>query len=96
MKRFLALLAGTTALAFAGAASAQVMIQPIQPMPPAPMQQPLYTSGPSWMQDDGSSSDYPIHLKGDRSGDEMNAPMVNGIPVPPGRGLPAQPGLMMR
>jgi hypothetical protein len=91
MKRFIALIAGTTALAFAGAASAQM-----QPMNPAPVQHPVYMSGPSWMQDDGSSSDYPVPMKGDRSGDEMNMRVLNGIPVPPGHGLPAEPAPLMR
>jgi hypothetical protein len=60
--------------------------------PVQPMQQPSYVSGtPSWMQDDGSSSDHPVHMPGDRSGDRLNAEYQNGISVPPGMGLPAGP-----
>ena len=68
----------------------QTMQGPVQPM-----QQPTYTSGaigaPSWMQDDGSSSDYPIHNPGDRSGDPLNAQYQGGIPTAPGHGFPAYP-----
>jgi hypothetical protein len=69
--------------------------QPYQTMQ-APMQstqQPTYTSmTPSWMQDDGSSSDHPIHNPDDVSGDRLNAQYRDGLIVPPGRGFPAQPG----
>ena len=69
----------------------QMMQGPVQPM-----QQPTYTSGamvtPSWMQDDGSSSDYPIHNPGDRSGDPLNAQYQGGFPTAPGHGFPAYPG----
>jgi hypothetical protein len=65
-----------------------------QPMPP--MQQPTYTSGamgtPSWMTDDGSSSDHPIHNAGDRSGNRLNTEYQNGLTTAPGAGLPAYPG----
>jgi hypothetical protein len=70
-------------------------MQPYQTMqgPVQPMEQPTYTSGtPSWMQDDGSSSDYPIHNPGDRSGDPLNAQYQGGIPTAPGHGFPAYPG----
>jgi hypothetical protein len=73
-------------------------LQPYQTMqgPVQPMQQPTYTSGmtgaPPWMQDDGSSSDYPIHNPGDRSGDPLNAQYQGGIPTAPGHGFPAYPG----
>jgi hypothetical protein len=72
--------------------------QPYQTMPGPvqPMQQPTYTSGtmgtPSWMQDDGSSSDYPIHNPGDRSGNPLNSQYQGGIPAAPGHGFPAYPG----
>jgi hypothetical protein len=69
----------------------QMMQGPVQPM-----QQPTYTSGamvtPSWMQDDGSSSDYPIHNPGDWSGDPLNSQYQGGIPTAPGHGFPAYPG----
>ena len=75
--------------------------QPINPaMQPQPMQQPTYTSGtmggtmgaPSWMTDDGSSSDHPIHNRGDRSGDALNSQYNGGLTVPAGQGLPGYPG----
>ena len=61
------------------------------PSNPAPMQQPSYVSGtPSWMQDDGSSSDHPIHNPGDVSGDRMNSRYQGGLMIPLGTGFPAQ------
>jgi hypothetical protein len=72
--------------------------QPYQTMqgPVQPIQQPTYTSGmmgtPSWMQDDGSSSDHPIHNIGDHSGDVLNSQYQGGIPTVPGHGFPAYPG----
>ena len=47
---------------------------------------------PSWMMDDGSSSDFPVHNPGDISGDRLNAQYRGGLTVPPGEGLPAYPG----
>jgi hypothetical protein len=102
MKTLFATVAGAALLALAGPVSAQ-MYQPMQPqpaplqmqqpMPPQPMQQPTFTSGtqPSWMQDDGSSSDHPVPMPGDRSGSRLNSRYINGINVPPGTGLPAEP-----
>ena len=72
-------------------------MQPYQTMqgPVQPMQQPTYTSGtlgtPSWMRDDGSSSDYPVHNPGDHSGDLLNSQYQGGIPTAPGHGFPAYP-----
>ena len=68
-----------------------------QPYPPAYSQpgytQPSYISGSqSWMQDDGSSSDHPIHNAGDHSASQLNTEYRNGLTVPAGAGLPAQPG----
>jgi len=90
MKSFFAALAGTALLALAGPASAQ-MAQPMQPAPmhQAPIQQ---TATPPWMQDDHSSSVHPVPMPGDISGDRLNAQYRNGIDVPPGQGLPAEPG----
>jgi len=69
----------------------QTMQGPVQPM-----QQPSYTSGtmaaPTWMMDDGSSSDYPIHNPGDRSGNALNSQYQGGLTTAPGTGLPADPG----
>jgi hypothetical protein len=75
-------------------------LQPPTYMPPpaAYTQQPTYTqqsyvSGtPSWMQDDGSSSDHPIHNPGDHSGSRLNTQYQGGLTVPAGQGLPAMPG----
>lgn len=86
MKSFLAA-AAIAILAGAGPASAQ-MVQP--PNRAAP---PFYVAGtPSWMQDDGSSSDHPIHNPGDVSGERLNTEYRNGISVPPGQGFPVPPG----
>jgi hypothetical protein len=63
--------------------------------PVQPMQQPSYTStmgAPTWMMDDGSSSDHPIHNPGDRSGDALNSQYQGGLTTAPGTGLPAYPG----
>ena len=101
MKTLLAAAATVALLAGAGAggASAQ-MYQPLTPPPPAtysPMQpawqmrQPTNISGtPSWMQDDGSSSDHPIHNPGDFSADWLNSHYSGGLMSPPGTGFPAQ------
>jgi hypothetical protein len=87
MKTLLAAAAAIALVAGAGPASAQM----VPPTNPAPMQQPSYVSGtPSWMQDDGSSSDHPIHNPGDVSGDRMNSRYQGGLMTPPGTGFPAQ------
>jgi hypothetical protein len=98
MKTLLAATAAIALLAAAGPVSAQMYQQPMSPaMQPQPLQQPTYTSGavmgtPSWMQDDGSSSDHPIHNPGDVSGDRLNAQYSGGLTTAPGTGLPAEPG----
>jgi hypothetical protein len=84
MKSLFAALAGTALLALAVPASAQM--QRLQPMNPPPMQQTPYqqTAMPSWMQDDGSSSDHPVHMPGDfGAADELNRLYGNGIPQGP-------------
>jgi hypothetical protein len=100
MKSLFAAFAGATLLAGAGAVSAQ-MYQPANPAPPMyqqpmnpgpmqPMQRPTTISGtPSWMRDDGSSSDHPIHNPGDISGARLNSQYQGGLTVPPGQGFPA-------
>jgi hypothetical protein len=89
MKTLLAAAAAIALITGAGSVSAQMM----QPINPVPMQQPAYVSGPpSWMQDDGSSSDHPIHNPGDRSGDPMNTMYQGGLTTAPGTGFPALPG----
>jgi hypothetical protein len=108
MKTLLAATAAIALLAGAGVASAQMyqpvppplapdsaaqtyqpyqgMQQPVQPMPYQP------TSLPTWMMDDGSSSDHPIHNPGDISGDRLNAEYSGGLTTAPGHGFPAWPG----
>jgi len=55
------------------------------------MQRPTTISGtPAWMQDDGSSSDRPIHNPGDVSGDRLNARYQGGLTTAPGTGFPAE------
>jgi hypothetical protein len=69
-------------------------------MSPPPAYQPAYQTDqtpmqllpPSWMRDDGSSSDHPVHNPGDRSGDALNTQYQGGIPTAPGTGFPAYPG----
>jgi len=86
-------LLATTAIAAVFAIAGPVSAQNYQPMQPAPMQQPTYTSvTPPWMQDDGSSSDHPIHNSDDVSGDRLNSQYRGGLTVPPGQGFPAWPG----
>jgi hypothetical protein len=91
MKTLLATAAVAAVFALAGPVSAQMMLQPMNPATnPGPMQSPYYVAAPSWMQDDGSSSDYPIHNPGDRSGDRLNAQYQGGLITAPGTGFPAQ------
>jgi hypothetical protein len=86
MKTLLAAAASIAILAGAG----PVLAQMTQPMSPAPFQHPAYVSDvPAWMQDDGSSSDHPIHNHDDRSGQRLNSEYRDGITVPPPNGLPA-------
>ena len=80
MKTLLAATAAIALLAGASAASAQSY------------ETPTIMGTPSWMMDDGSSSDFPIHNPGDISGDRLNAQYLGGLTVPPGHGLPAYPG----
>src|ERR1700729_2886412 len=99
MKTLLATAAAAAILALAGPVSAQ-MYPPMNPPPPPryqqmpQMQQPMQTqqpttiSGtPSWMQDDGSSSDHPIHNPGDVSGDQLNSQYRGGLTTAPGTGF---------
>jgi hypothetical protein len=91
MKPLLAAVATIAILAGVGPVSAQ-MNPPTNP-PPRAQHHPSYVSGmPVWMQDDHSSSDHPIAMPGDISGDRLNAQYRGGIDVPPGQGLPAEPG----
>ena len=47
---------------------------------------------PPWMQDDGSSSDHPIPMPGDRSGEALNTQYRDGITVITPPGAPPPPG----
>ena len=87
MKSLLAALASSALLTLAIPASAQPY--PMDTMQPRP-QTPVYqTAAPNWMQDDGSSSDYPTPMPGDVSGERLNSQYRDGIDVPPPHGLPA-------
>ena len=89
MKTLIAAAASAAFIALAGPVSAQ-MVQPMAaPMQPMPDQQ---TSTPPWMQDDGSSSDHPIHNPGDFSASRLNSQYSGGLTVPLGQGFPAAPG----
>ena len=68
-------------MALAGTASAQTMRPATTSIGAAP-----------WMMDDGSSSDHPIHNRGDFSAARLNAQYQGGLTVPPGQGFPALPG----
>lgn len=96
MKSALAALAGTALLALAAPVSAQPyptgQSGPMNTMQ-MPAQTPIYEiAAPGWAADDGSSSDFPIHMPGDISGERLNSQYRNGIDVPPGNGLPAGRG----
>jgi len=82
MKTLLAATAAIALISAAGPVSAQ-MYQTTTPM---------MSTTPSWMTDDGSSSDHPIHNPGDVSGERLNSQYSGGIIVPPGQGLPGYPG----
>ncbi len=82
MKTLLAVAAAIGLIAAAGPVSAQMY-----PATPSAV-----SMLPSWMADDGSSSDYPIHNPGDISGDRLNAEYSGGIYTLPGMGFPAYPG----
>ena len=88
MKALLVTTAAAAFIALAGPVSAQT----VQPTMPAPTQQTPYQqmSTPPWMQDDGSSSDHPIHNPGDFSASRLNSQYGSGLTVPPGQGFPAR------
>lgn len=88
------LFAAAATVALLGGAG-PVLAQFYQPIDPAPLPQPAFLPGtlpgaPSWMRDDGSSSDYPIHNPGDVSGDWLNAQYQGGLTTAPGTGFPAR------
>jgi hypothetical protein len=90
MKTLLAAVATIAILAGAGPVSAQM--NPPTKAPHHARHHPSYVSDtPSWMQDDHSSSDHPIRMRGDISGERLNSQYLGGIDVPPGQGLPAEP-----
>ena len=93
MKSLFAALAGTALLTLAGPVQAQMIYAPVEtaPPPPAPYYPAPYyqVAAPAWQMDDGSSSDFPVHMPGDVSGDQLNAQYRDGIDVPPPNGFPA-------
>ncbi|HWB49997.1 MAG TPA: hypothetical protein VG651_12875 [Stellaceae bacterium] len=80
------LLVGVAAIALI-AAAAPVSAQMYQTTAP-----PAMSMNPTWMTDDGSSSDYPVHNPGDISGERLNRNYSGGIYTAPGMGFPAYPG----
>ena len=80
------LLAATAAVALIAAAAGPVSAQMYQTVPQT------MSMSPTWMMDDGSSSDYPIHNPGDISGERLNREYSGGIYTAPGTGFPAYPG----
>lgn len=68
-------LAGATLLAMAAGASAQGYPWVPQPSPPSAGATVL----PPWMQDDGSSSDYPTHTATDWEADRLNSLYGDGM-----------------
>ena len=77
MKSFAATAALAALLAIGGAASAQSF--PVVPPPPSPVPHPALL--PPWMQDDGSSSEHPIHVRSDFGADRLNYEYRDGLPV---------------
>ena len=79
--------AALAAFAAAGAlpAAANTLTPPIQQT-----SQLQAAAVPPWMRDDGSSSDHPIPMPGDRSGEALNSQYRDGITVmvPPGAAAP--------
>jgi hypothetical protein len=68
-------------IAAAALVSAAVVAAAAQGYPPGP---PTVNAAPPWMQDDGSSSDYPTHMPSDFSGDALNHAYRHGLTVPSG------------
>jgi len=85
MKPLATLAAAAVLVLAAGPLSAQMY----PPMAPRPLPQQAQIQGsavPSWMRDDGSSSDYPVHNPGDYgAADDLNRRV--GVTVVPGPGL---------
>ena len=81
----------TVAIAAAALASAAAVSASAQDYAPGP---PPMHAAPPWMQDDGSSSDYPTHMPSDFSGDALNHAYRHGLTVPsdapPGYGPPPE------
>jgi hypothetical protein len=75
--RSLSIAVAAAALVSAAAVSAQAQGYQGQKYPP------IVHAAPPWMQDDGSSSDYPTHIPSDFSGDTLNHAYRNGLTVLP-------------
>jgi opacity protein-like surface antigen len=75
--RSLSIAVAAAALVSAAAVSAQAQGYQAQGYPP------VVYAAPPWMQDDGSSSDYPTHMPSDFSGDALNHAYRNGLTVLP-------------
>jgi hypothetical protein len=83
MKPLFATLAGAALLALATPVSAQTLAGSDS------SNQLSSAALPPWMQDDGSSSDHPVHMPGDVSGQALNSQYRRGIDVLPPNGFPA-------
>jgi hypothetical protein len=95
MKSLVAAVSAIALLTAAGMLSAQARTtSPMTTMPPVDpniQSSQLQTAAmPPWMQDDGSSSDYPVPMPSDRSGEALNTQYRDGITaiVPPGAAAP--------
>jgi hypothetical protein len=96
MKSLVAAVSAIALLTAAGMLSAQARTtSPVTTMPPVDpnilQSSQLQTAAmPPWMQDDGSSSDYPVPMPSDRSGEALNTQYRDGITaiVPPGAAAP--------
>ena len=98
MRSIVSVLTSAVLLALTAPVSAQTLQPPVNPPPMqaaspsgfTSVSQPQTQTPPPWMQDDGSSSDHPLHNPGDFSADGLNSQVRGGIPVPPGQGFPAE------
>ena len=63
------------AAALVSAAAVSASAQGYAPMAPG-------YAAPPWMQDDGSSSDHPVHMPSDFTSDRLNWQYRNGLTLP--------------
>lgn len=87
MKSFGKLLLSAAALAASVALAGAASAQSAQTL--ATANQLQSSAMPPWAQNDGSSSDYPVPMPSDISGEALNSQYQGGIPVAPPNGFPA-------